>query len=281
MEEALRLSHISKSYPKFTLKDVDLVIPKGSIMGFIGENGAGKSTTMKAMLGLIRPDSGTVYVDGKKFTGCERDMKEHIGVVMDSACFSGELNAKEIGSIMRRIYRTWDEARFGKLLREYKIEETKKVKEYSRGMKMKLSIVVALSHDSKLLVLDEATSGLDPVVRDALLDTFLAFIQNEEHSVWLSSHILSDLEKVCDYITFIQDGKILFSENKDELMEKYQIVKGSAQQIGELAPSSLVGVQENEFGAQALVLSDEIPDGMVCDRPSIEDIMLFHVKGGK
>ncbi len=281
MEEALRLSHISKHYPKFTLEDVNLVVPKGSIMGFIGENGAGKSTTMKAMLGLIHPDSGTVYVDGKKFTGSERDIKEHIGVVMDSACFSEELNAKEIGSVMRRIYRTWDGGRFEKLLKEYKIEGTKKVKEYSRGMKMKLSIVVALSHDSKLLVLDEATSGLDPVVRDALLDTFLEFIQNEEHSIWLSSHILSDLEKVCDYITFIQDGRVLFSENKDELMEKYRIVKGSARQIRELEPTAVVGVQENEFGAQALVLSEEIPEGMISDRPNIEDIMLFHVKGGK
>lgn len=281
MEEALRLSHISKHYSKFTLEDVNLVVPKGSIMGFIGENGAGKSTTMKAMLGLIHPDSGTVYVDGKKFTGSERDIKEHIGVVMDSACFSEELNAKEIGSVMRRIYRTWDSGRFENLLKEYKIEETKKVKEYSRGMKMKLSIVVALSHDSKLLVLDEATSGLDPVVRDALLDTFLEFIQNEEHSIWLSSHILSDLEKVCDYITFIQDGRVLFSENKDELMEKYRIVKGSARQIRELEPTAVVGVQENEFGAQALVLSEEIPEGMISDRPNIEDIMLFHVKGGK
>lgn len=281
MEEALRLSHISKHYSKFTLEDVNLVVPKGSIMGFIGENGAGKSTTMKAMLGLIHPDSGTVYVDGKKFTGSERDIKEHIGVVMDSACFSEELNAKEIGSVMRRIYRTWDGGRFEKLLKEYKIEGTKKVKEYSRGMKMKLSIVVALSHDSKLLVLDEATSGLDPVVRDALLDTFLEFIQNEEHSIWLSSHILSDLEKVCDYITFIQDGRVLFSENKDELMEKYRIVKGSARQIRELDPTAVVGVQENEFGAQALVLSEEIPEGMISDRPNIEDIMLFHVKGGK
>lgn len=281
MEEALRLSHISKQYQTFRLQDVNLVVPKGSIMGFIGENGAGKSTTMKAMLGLIHPDEGKVYVDGKEFTGNEREIKEHIGVVMDSACFSEELDAKELGGVMRRIYRTWDSGKYGKLLKEYKIEETKKIKDYSRGMKMKLSIIVALSHDSRLLVLDEATSGLDPVVRDDLLDIFLDFIQDEEHSIWLSSHILSDLEKVCDYITFIQNGRVLFSENKDELLEKYRIVKGSMRQIRELEPSAVIGIQENAFGAEALVLADEIPAGMVSDKAGIEDIMLFHVKGGK
>ncbi len=276
MSEALRLEHISKKYETFTLYDVNLVIPKGSIMGFIGENGAGKSTTMKAMLGLIHPDSGKVHVDGKEFAGTERDVKEHIGVVMDSSCFPEELNAEEIGNVMRRVYGTWDAEKYKNLLGEYKIERTKRIRDYSRGMKMKLSMVVALSHDSRLLVLDEATSGLDPIVRDFLLDTFLDFIQDEEHSIWLSSHILSDLEKVCDYITFIQDGKILFSENKDELMEKYRIVKGTKEQIRELEPSAVIGLSENAFGAQALVPSSQLPQGMVSDAAGIEDIMLFY-----
>ena len=267
MNEALRLEHISKKYETFTLHDVNLVIPKGSIMGFIGENGAGKSTTMKAMLGLIHPDGGEVYVDGKRFTGEERGIKERLGVVTDSSCFPEELNAVEIGNVMRRVYRTWDKKRYKGLLKEYKIDEKKRIREYSRGMKMKLSLVVALSHDSKLLVLDEATSGLDPVVRDSLLDTFLDFIQDEEHAIWLSSHILSDLEKVCDYITFIQDGRILFSENKDELIEKYRIVKGPRAQLEEL--ESVIGLSENAFGAQALVPSAQAPDGIARDRKSV------------
>ncbi len=276
MNEALRLEHISKKYETFTLHDVNLVIPKGSIMGFIGENGAGKSTTMKAMLGLIHPDGGEVYVDGKRFTGEERGIKERLGVVTDSSCFPEELNAVEIGNVMRRVYRTWDKKRYKGLLKEYKIDEKKRIREYSRGMKMKLSLVVALSHDSKLLVLDEATSGLDPVVRDSLLDTFLDFIQDEEHAIWLSSHILSDLEKVCDYITFIQDGRILFSENKDELIEKYRIVKGSRAQLEQL--ESVIGLSENAFGAQALVPSAQAPDGIASDAAGIEDIMLFYGK---
>lgn len=276
MNEALRLEHISKKYETFTLHDVNLVIPKGSIMGFIGENGAGKSTTMKAMLGLIHPDGGEVYVDGKRFTGEERGIKERLGVVTDSSCFPEELNAVEIGNVMRRVYRTWDKKRYKGLLKEYKIDEKKRIREYSRGMKMKLSLVVALSHDSKLLVLDEATSGLDPVVRDSLLDTFLDFIQDEEHAIWLSSHILSDLEKVCDYITFIQDGRILFSENKDELIEKYRIVKGPRAQLEQL--ESVIGLSENAFGAQALVPSAQAPDGITSDAAGIEDIMLFYGK---
>lgn len=276
--EALRMEHVTKKYRDFTLDDVSLTLPSGSIMGFIGENGAGKTTTMKAMLGLIKKDSGTVEILGKPYDGSSIEQKEYIGVVMDSICFSEELNAKDINSIMKSVYKTWNVEKYRNWLKQFQLDETKRIKEYSRGMTMKLSLAAALSHDTRLLILDEATSGLDPVVREQMLDVFMEFIQDEGHSIFISSHILSDLEKVCDYITFIHKGKIRFSTNKDELLEKYVVLKCTKEQLGKISSSAIIGKKENAFGVEALVERSAVPTGMVVDKASIEDIMVFFVK---
>lgn len=281
MEEAIRLEHVEKNYKNFTLRDVTLTLPKGSIMGLIGENGAGKSTALKAALGLIRKDGGKVFLFGKEFDGNDNFLKEQIGVVMDTASFSGELTCKHINRIMKKIYRNWEEDTFWHYQKMLELPEKKSVREFSRGMRMKLPLVVALSHRAKLLVLDEATSGLDPISRDELLDVFLDFIQDEEHSILMSSHILSDLEKVCDYITFIHKGRICFSEEKDLLQEEYGLFHGTKAAIQELDPQAVVGVRENAFGANALVKRKRAPRGLPLDPADIETIMLYYVRGGE
>lgn len=250
-------------------------------MGFIGENGAGKSTTIKLILDLIKKDSGTITVMGQDSGALSRDMKEHIGVVLDEANFSHELNYKDIHKIMRRLYKTWDEKKFMKMMQDAGIPADRKFKDYSKGMKMKLSIAAAVCHDTRLLIMDEATSGLDPVSREAVLDFLLEFIQDENHAVFISSHILSDLEKVCDYITLIHKGRLVFSEVKDELIEKYGILKCDRIQLADIDTAAIIGVRENAFGAEALVLREYIPDGFIVDAATLDEIMLFYVKEGK
>ena len=276
MEEILKLSHVSKYYPKFKLDDVSLSLPCGCIMGFIGENGAGKSTTIKLILDLVNIDSGEISIFGEDHKTLTKDMKEYIGTVMDALHLPDEMTAGNVSSVMRRVYKTWHQEVFDKYMKKFRIDTKKRVKEYSRGMKMKLSLAIALSHDTKLLILDEATSGLDPVAREQILDILLDFIQDENHGVFISSHILSDLEKVCDYITFIHNGKIVFSEEKDMMMEKYGILKCSAKQLEEIERDTIVAKRSNQFGVQALVLRDRVPDGMTVDPAGLEDIMVFY-----
>ena len=278
MEYALELMNVTKEYKDFKLDNISIKLPQGCIMGFVGENGAGKSTTIKLILDLISRDGGQIIVLGKDNKLDFNSIKENIGVVMDESSFPDNLNAKEINKFMKKIYKTWDENKFFKFLNQFSITEDKSVKDYSRGMKMKLSIAVALSHDSKLLILDEATSGLDPIVREEILDIFLEFIQDESHSIFVSSHIISDLEKICDYITFIHKGKIAFSEPKDELLEKYGILKCPEEELKKIDISLIKGVRKNKFGVEALVLKNKIKGRFVIDKANIEDIMLFHVK---
>lgn len=275
---ALELNGVTKRYDGFTLDRVSFALPSGCIMGFIGENGAGKSTTIKLILDLIHRDDGEINVLGN---GDRKDLirlKEEIGVVLDESCFSEILNAKSVGKMMKNIYHNWDQAAFEKWLRQFSLPEERKIKEYSKGMKTKLAIAVALSHHAKLLIMDEATSGLDPVVREEILDAFLEFIQDEEHSVFLSSHIISDLEKICDYITLIHHGKILLCEQKDVLLEEYGILKCSEQELNGVDSSAVKGVRKNQFGVEALVLRDRVPSGLLVDPAGLEDMMLFMVK---
>ncbi|WP_312699045.1 ABC transporter ATP-binding protein [Sedimentibacter sp.] len=278
MEYALELLNVTKEYKDFKLDNISIKLPQGCIMGFVGENGAGKSTTIKLMLDLISRDRGKITVLGKDNKLDFNSIKENVGVVMDESSFPDNLNAKEINKFMKKIYKTWDENKFFKHLNQFSITEDKSVKDYSRGMKMKLSIAVALSHDSKLLILDEATSGLDPIVREEILDIFLEFIQDESHSIFVSSHIISDLEKICDYVTFIHKGKIIFSEPKDELLETYGILKCSEEELKNIDTSFIKGVRKNKFGVDALVLKKKIKRSFVIDKANIEDIMLFYVK---
>lgn len=278
MESALKITNLSKSYKDFKLDNVNIELPKGCIMGFIGENGAGKSTTIKLILDLIHRDSGNITVLGKDNKKELNLVKENIGVVMDECFFPENISAKDINLIMKNIYKTWDENKFNSLLKSFKLPDKKIIKEYSRGMKMKLSIAVALSHDSKLLILDEATSGLDPIVREEILDIFMDFIQNEEHSIFVSSHIISDLEKICDYITFIHRGKIIFSEAKDVLLDSYAILKCSQNEFDNIDKSIIKGYRKNTFGIEALVLRNKLKGTHVMDKANIEDIMLYYIK---
>lgn len=281
MSDLLKLENVGKDYGTFSLQDISFTLPAGCIMGFIGENGAGKSTTIKLILDLIRKDRGSVEIFGKKSEQLPRTMREHIGVVLDEANFSQDLNYKDINMIMKHLYKTWDSRKFFKMMQDYKIPPESKFKDYSKGMKMKLLIAAAVCHDTKLLIMDEATSGLDPVSRDDLLDFLMEFIQDETKSVFISSHILSDLEKICDYITFIHQGRLVFSESKDELLEKYGILKCSEKELADIDEEAVVGVRRNAFGVEALVQRDRIPGGYIVDPATLDEIMVFYVKEAK
>jgi len=279
MENVLELKNVSKAYDGFALRDVSITLPKGCIMGFIGENGAGKSTTIKLILNLIHRDSGQIHVFGMDGIADNLQIKEDIGVVFDESNFPDTMNAADVNVVMRNIYKKWDEAAFSSYLTRFSLPLKKTVKEYSRGMKMKLSIAVALSHHAKLLILDEATSGLDPIVRDEILDVFLEFIQDEEHSVFISSHITSDLEKAADYITLIHKGQILFCESKDELLNEYGILKCSAAEYEAIDKELIIGCRKNAFGVEALIKKKSLRGNYTIDPASIEDIMLFRIRG--
>lgn len=275
---ALQLEQVSKQYDGFLLDSVSFALPGGCIMGFIGENGAGKSTTIKLILDLIHADSGSISVLGQNISSAPVSLKEDIGVVLDESCFPELLTVKNVRTILKHTYRNWDDARFTELTARFALPMGKKIKELSKGMKVKLSIAAALSHHAKLLIMDEPASGLDPIVRDELLDLFLEFIQDEEHSVFLSSHIISDLEKICDYITLIHKGKILLCEEKDRLLQDYGILRCSQSELAQLPASAVRGVRNHQFGTEALVQRHKIPREYPVDPASIEEIMVFLTK---
>ena len=280
---AIELSHINKSFGDFAIRDLNLTVPSGTICGLVGENGAGKSTTIRLLMGALRPDSGTASVLGTDVSSPEfREVKEDVGVVLDEAYFPESLNAVQVGKIMAATYRQWDQNLYDGYLKRFDLPEKKQFKDFSRGMRMKLAIAVALSHQPKLLVLDEATAGLDPIVRDEVLDIFNEFTREEDHSILISSHILSDLEKLCDYIAFIHQGNLLFCEEKDRLLEEYGIFTDSAEQLECLLPEAIVAREPNGYGGvRALIRRDLAPAGFQLEKPSVEDIVLFLVKGAK
>lgn len=232
IENAISVKNLTKQYDGFKLDNVSFQIPMGTIVGFVGENGAGKSTTIRAVLGLIPIEEGEIEILGHKIDRSKQEgaWREQIGVVFDECNLPVSLKIKDIRHIMKNIYKTWDDDKFTGYLMRFEIPLNKKIKDLSKGMKMKLSIAVALSHDSRLLILDEATSGLDPVIRSEILDIFREFIEDEQHTVFLSSHITSDIEKIADYVMLIHKGKLLFTENKDELLYNYGVVKCSKEQ---------------------------------------------------
>ena len=280
---AIELSHINKSFGDFAIRDLNLTVPSGTICGLVGENGAGKSTTVRLLMGALQPDSGTASVLGVDVSSPEfRDVKEDVGVVLDEAYFPESLNALQVGKIMAATYCQWDQKLYDSYLKRFDLPEKKQFKDFSRGMRMKLAIAVALSHQPKLLVLDEATAGLDPIVRDEVLDIFNEFTREEDHSILISSHILSDLEKLCDYIAFIHKGDLLFCEEKDRLLEQYGIFEDSKENLDCLQPEAIVAREENRYGGvRALVKRDLAPAGFQLEKPSVEDIVLFLVKGAK
>ena len=283
MEPLLEISGLCKHYPAFDLKNISFSLPEGSIMGFIGENGAGKTTTIKLILNEIRKDGGSIKIFGEDNIAGERGIKEKIGVVFDESYFYDELSADDVGKILRRVFRTWDQRMYEKYLADFELSKKKKIKEYSKGMKMKLSIASAVSHHPRLLILDEATSGLDPIVRSDILDLFLDYIQNEECSVLFSSHITSDLERVADYVTFLHKGRIVFSRTKDELIETCGVLKCGASQFSRLDKSGFIRWRCGSAECEALVADREAAKhsypGLVVDRATLDEIMLLYVKG--
>jgi len=283
MNHAIEITGLSKHFDRFHLGEMNLTLPKGSIMGFIGENGAGKTTTIKLMLNQLKKDSGTIKIFDLDYKENEKQIKENIGVVFDESYFHENIKPKHISNIMNHVYQNWDEPLFYSYLKQFQLPEDKIMKNFSRGMKMKLSIATALSHHPKLLVLDEATSGLDPVIRNEILDIFLEFIQDEEHSILFSTHITSDLEKIADYITLIHQGKIIFSESKDDLLYDYGLLLCGISDFDKIDASDIIGHRENRFGHEVLVKNKEEKKlkykGFTIDQISIEDIMLFYIKG--
>lgn len=282
-KNALTVSGLTKKYKEFSLSDISFEVPRGTIVGLIGENGAGKSTTLNAILGVVHKDAGEISIMGNPIEELKPDMKEKIGVVFDGTNFSEELTPKKLNKVLKGIYASWDEDFFVSLLKKLSLPLQKKIKSFSKGMKAKLSIAVAFAHHPKLLILDEATSGLDPIVRDDILDMFLDFVQDEENSILVSSHITTDLEKVADYIVFIHEGRLIFSKPKDELLESYGIVKCGAAQFDALDKQDIVAYRKQDYEWQVLVADrhsaeKKYPKAMVIPA-TIDEIMLLYVKG--
>ncbi len=272
---AIEIKGLRKSYPGFTLNNLNLTLPQGCILGLVGENGAGKSTTIKLMLDIIRADAGTVTLLGKDHRQLN---KEEIGVVLDEVGIPSHLTPLQLGKVMASSFQNWDTTAYLGYISRFSLPENKKFNTFSRGMKMKLGIAVALSHGAKLLILDEATSGLDPVIRDEILDIFMEFTRDESHSILISSHIVSDLEKICDYIAFLHKGKLLLMEEKDTLMERYGIIHCTARELTSIPASALIGKKENAYGVQAIAERAYIPAGIHISPVDIEQLFIFMCK---
>lgn len=285
MENILEIANLNKKYKDFELKNINIKLPKGMIMGLIGENGAGKTTTIKSILNVINIDSGEIKIfekDNKKY---EKEIKEDVGVVLDDSFLSEYLTPNDINKIMKNIYKKWDEKLYFKYIEDFKLPKDKKSKEFSSGMKMKLKIATSLSHHPKLLILDEPTSGLDPVARAEILDIFQDFIQDEEKGIFISSHITSDLEHIADYITFIDNGEIVLTKTRDELLENYGIVKCSEEEFKKIDKNDFVKYKKNKYEYDILVENKyefrKKYNIEIIDKSSLDDIMLIYIKGEK
>jgi ABC-2 type transport system ATP-binding protein len=275
---ALEIRGLTKTYPGFMLDHLNLTLPSGCIMGLIGENGAGKSTTIKLILDIIHKDSGTVTILGKDNGEDINLTKEDVGVVMDEMGVPDCLTAKQLGKVMKYSFRNWNAVEYDRLLRKLSLPEDKQFKDLSRGMKMKLGIAVAMSHGAKLLLLDEPTSGLDPVVRDEVVELFSDFTREEDHSILISSHIVSDLEKLCDYIAFLHKGKLMLCEGKDQLLADYGLIHCTAEEMEKLPAGAVRYRKESPYGVEAMVLRSAIPMGVKISPISIEELFVFMVK---
>lgn len=279
---AIEIRNLSKHYKDFSLENLNLDLPYGCVLGLVGENGAGKSTTIRLIMDALERDGGTVTVLGTDNKSKEfQALKEDIGVVLDETFVPEIINAKQLGKIMAGTYKNWDQSAYDGWIKRFSLPLDKKFKDYSRGMTMKLGIAAALSHHAKLLLLDEATGGLDPMVREELLEVFADFAAEEGHAVLLSSHIVSDLERICDYIAFLHKGKLALCEEKDVLLDKYGILKCSKEQFANIPEEAVHGTRIGTYGVEALVERDFMPRDAVIDRASLEDIILYMVKGEK
>ena len=286
MENIIEIKKLKKKYDeKFTLGEIDITIPKGVIVGLIGENGAGKTTLIKSMLNIIKIDSGEIKIFGKDYRKEEKFIKEDIGVVLDNMFFPELLNAKDINNSMKDIYKNWDSKLYFSYLKEFDLPESKPLKSMSKGMRKKLEIVSALAHKPKLLILDEPTSGLDPVVRAEVLDIFQKFIEDEEHSILLSTHITSDLEHIADEIIFIDKGKMLFQKSRDEIIDNYGILKCDIDYFSKIDKKDIIAYKKTKYAYEILVSDKEQAsrkyNGCVIDKITLEDLMVLVIKGEK
>ena len=275
---AIEIRGLEKHYPGFDLQ-LDLSLPQGCILGLVGENGAGKTTTIKALLGAIRPDAGSLSVLGQPVKEENAALRERLGVVLDDPGYPECVTARQLGGIMAGVFRSWDKDSFTALLKQLAIPEDKAFKDLSRGMKMKLSIAVALSHGAELLILDEPTSGLDPVVRDEVVELFSEFTRDEKHAILISSHIVSDLEKLCDYIAFLHQGRLLLCEEKDRLLEEYGLVHLSRADFAALDSAAVIGSRRSPYGVSAVIRRDAVPAALPVEPVSIEDLFVLMIKG--
>lgn len=285
MEPILELRDVYKAFPNsgFALDHVNFSLPYGSILGFVGENGAGKTTTIGCILNTLAKDSGTVRLFGQEMTDADTALREKIGVVYDGDNFPTYWTATRLAEVMAGIYRQWDNALFQKYLTDFHLPPTQKISRYSKGMTMKLAIAAALAHHPQLLILDEATGGLDPIMRDEMLDVFLEFVQEENHSILLSSHITSDLEKIADYITFIHNGKIILTASKNDLSYHYAVMRCRESQFQALDRADILAYRRRDYQVDVLVSDREKAakryKDAVIDPVSIEETMLLLVKG--
>ncbi|MBN2984614.1 ABC transporter ATP-binding protein [Cohnella algarum] len=276
---ALDIRNLNKKYVHFQLKDVSFQLEKGYIMGFIGANGAGKTTTIKSILNLIQADSGEIRILGKSMAEHELELKQEIGSAFGNIDFYTRSKIKTLTNVVKTFYRNWDDETYYKYLKKFNLIEDKKIAELSTGMKVKYSLALALSHGAKLLVLDEPTSGLDPVARDDLLDTFQELVQDGEISILFSTHITSDLEKCADYITYIHNGRIINSSEKEAFSEAYRLLNGSMEQL-DLVKSRLIAYKTNSFGFTGLIHAKDFDpsSGIKSTLPNLEEIMIYYSK---
>ena len=284
-ENAIEIKGLTKKYDGFTLDNVSFSVPRGSIMGFIGQNGAGKTTTIKALLNIIRINDGTITMLGRDHVEDEYEIKEHIAAVFDEIPFHESFNAIRLNRMFKGMYKSWSEEQFFTYVNRFSLPRKKKIKALSKGMKMKLQIATALSHGAKLLIMDEATTGLDPVVRNEILDIFREYLQDETNSILMSSHITSDLEKIADCVTFIDKGKILISGYKDDILDSHGVIKCTKADYKEIDKSDFISARLNDFGVEAMV-SDRAAtkkkySGLQIEKTTLEEIMLFYVNREK
>ena len=281
----IELKNVKKDYGDFVLDNISFSVPTGSVCGFIGQNGAGKTTTIQIILDAIKRDGGVVYVFGKNIDEGMAELKEDIGVVFDEMGFHDFLTPKQINTVMKNIYKNWDEDAFFGYLKKFSLPVKKECGKFSRGMRMKLQIATAMSHKAKLLIMDEPTSGLDPIVRNEIIQIFREFVIDEEHSILLSSHITSDLEKIADEVVFIDAGKVILSGNKDEIIENHGILRCRKDDVGKISRSLIVDTDVSSMGAEILVndkkAASKLYPEMVIDDAGLEQIMIHYVNSSK
>lgn len=284
-DNAIEIQGLTKKYDGFTLDNISFNVPKGSIMGFIGQNGAGKTTTIRALLGIIRYDSGTINMLGMEHKEHEYEIKEQIAAVFDELPFQEMFSAKQLSIMMGGIYRDWDKAKFEEYLDRFQLPMRKKCGKFSKGMKMKLQIATALSHNAKLLIMDEATTGLDPVVRNEILDIFREYLHDEERSILMSSHITSDLEKIADSVTFIDKGKLLLTGYKDDILDTHAVIRCTKSDYEAIDKADFISARLSDYGVEIMVADRNAAkkkySGALIEKTTLEEIMLYYVNAGK